>query len=375
MRIQPPTTNASCGYWMSDSQHQHWMQQALALAARGRYTTWPNPRVGCLLVRGGQIVGQGYHQSAGEPHAEVFALREAGANARGATVYVTLEPCSHHGRTPPCADALIEAGVAKVVVAMQDPDPRVSGRGMERLRQAGIEVITGVAEQDALDLNRGFVSRINRARPWVRLKLACSLDGRTAMASGESQWITGPEARADVHHWRAASDAVITGSGTVLADDPQLLARNIDAECRQPLRLVADSRWRTPANAQVLQAEPAWLVGCGEPPPELAERTRCLSLPGVAGRVDLAALLAALNEAEIGELLVEAGAGLAGGFLQAGLVDELLLYQAPMLLGHEAKPLVNLPGLETLAQAPRFQVVDTLRLGNDLRWRLLMESH
>lgn len=351
------------------------MQQALALAARGLYTTWPNPRVGCVLVRDGQIVGQGYHQRAGEPHAEVFALREAGSNARDATAYVTLEPCSHYGRTPPCADALIEAGVARVVAAMKDPDPRVSGRGLECLRQAGIEVITGVAEQAALDLNRGFVSRITRARPWIRLKLACSLDGRTAMASGESQWITGPEARADVHHWRAASDAVITGSGTVLADDPQLLARGIDSECRQPLRLVADSRWRTPANAQVLQGEPAWLVGVAQPPAELAQRTRCLSLPGVAGRVDLAALLAALNEADIGELLVEAGAGLAGGFVQAGLVDELLLYQAPMLLGHEARPLVSLPGLETLAQAPRFQVVDTLRLGNDLRWRLLMENH
>jgi diaminohydroxyphosphoribosylaminopyrimidine deaminase/5-amino-6-(5-phosphoribosylamino)uracil reductase len=355
---------------MTDRSDASWMAQAIGLAWRGAYTTAPNPRVGCVLVRDDHCVGEGFHQRAGEPHAEVFALRQAGRRAAGATAYVTLEPCSHHGRTPPCADALIEAGVARVVVAMQDPDPRVSGRGIERLRVAGVEVSVGCLETQARDLNPGFLSRISRRRPWLRLKLAGSLDGRSAMANGESQWITGPQSRRDVHHWRACSDAMITGVGTVLADDPMLNARDIDGDCHQPALVVLDSHWRTPLDSRLLQRADVAIVGLGKPPAELSARARCQSSPAEHGRVALPALLDWMFTEGWSELMVEAGATLAGAFLRAGLIDELLLYQAPLLMGHQARPLLSLDGMQHLQDALRWRRIETQEFGDDLRWRL-----
>ena len=361
------------------------MRRALELAERGACTTHPNPRVGCVIAAQQTLVGEGWHASAGEPHAEVFALREAGSRARGATVYVTLEPCAHHGKTPPCTDALIGAGVARVVYATGDPDSRVDGRGAEQLRSAGIRVDSGLFVADAEELNAGFFSRVRRGRPWVRIKMAASLDGRTALANGESQWITGEKARADVHLWRARSAAVLTGIGTVLADDPALTARAPQA-VRQPLRIVLDSRFRTPVTARLLR-EPGAVRVLGVDPDGAALLTktwnamaRDASRPGALqaqlvaadgrGRVDLAALLQHLGAERINELHVEAGAVLAGAFVAAGLADELLLYVAPTLLGPDARPLLALPALACLAERPRFEIHETLRIGADLRIRL-----
>ncbi|MDD3762633.1 MAG: bifunctional diaminohydroxyphosphoribosylaminopyrimidine deaminase/5-amino-6-(5-phosphoribosylamino)uracil reductase RibD [Nevskiales bacterium] len=344
------------------------MAAALRLAEGGALTTHPNPRVGCVIVAGNRIVGQGYHQRAGEPHAEVFALREAGARARGAEVFVTLEPCSHHGRTPPCADALIAAGVRKVWVAMQDPNPLVAGRGIERLRAAGIEVVCDLMRAEAETLNRGFVSRMARGRPWVTLKLASSLDARTAMASGESRWISSAQARADVHRLRARAGAVLTGVGTVLADDPQLTVRGLDLPVRQPDRIVLDADARVPVDRCVWAegARRLWLVA----------RTPGAVAPGVEvvpvardddGRLCLPAVLRALAAVNVNEVLVEAGARLGGAFLRQGLVDELVLYVAPSLLGHDARPLVVLPGLERLEQRIELAWTDVRQIGPDLR--------
>ncbi len=358
------------------------MARALQLAGNGLYTTRPNPRVGCVLVRQGETVGEGWHQTAGQAHAEIAALQSAGARARGATVYVTLEPCAHHGKTPPCADALIEAGVVKVVAAMRDPNPLVAGQGLARLEAAGIEVDVGLLQAQAEALNPGFSKRMRSGLPLVRLKMATSLDGRTAMASGESKWLTGPAARADVQRLRARSCAVLTGIGTVLADDPALTVRTWQPGQenaaaighRQPLRVVLDSAFRTPVTAQLLRANgDTLIIGAGELPATRVLRakgaqTAVLPAPAAdAARVDLAAVLRLLAERQCNEVLVEAGATLAGAFLQAGLVDELIIYQAPMLLGHEARPMLRLPGLERLAQRLQLVIKEVRCVGADLR--------
>lgn len=345
------------------------MGLALRLARRGLYTTTPNPRVGCVVVRDGQVIGTGYHERAGGPHAEVHALQSAG-NARGATVYISLEPCSHLGRTGPCCDALIQAGVARVVVAMSDPDPRVSGRGLQRLEAAGIQVRMGVMESEARALNVGFVQRMEQGRPWVRLKLAASLDGRTAMASGESQWITGAPARADVQRWRAQSCAVLTGVDTLLADDCQLTVRGLGIG-RQPLRVVLDSHLRTPAEARLLRsAGPVLIVhaqGSAERITSLqAAGAELLQLPDEEGRVNLQRLMDELGQRGINEVLAETGATLAGALWQARLVDELVLYQAPTLLGSRGRPLLLMP-LEYMADQQRLTILSRTVIGEDLR--------
>lgn len=345
------------------------MALALELAARGLYTTHPNPRVGCVLVRGAELVGTGWHRRAGEPHAEVHALREAGERARGATAYVTLEPCAHHGRTPPCADALIAAGVRRVVAAMRDPFPAVDGAGLQRLLDAGIEVSSGLMAAEALELNQGFVSRVTRHRPWIRVKLGLSLDARSALADGRSQWITGPEARADVQHWRARSSGILTGIGTVLADDPQLTVRAAELPAVTPERIVLDSRARLPAAARLLQsAGPVlWVHGADAAPDALPVGVERLALPLQHGRLPLARVAYALGQRGHNELLVEAGARLAGALVSAGLVDELICYVAPRLLGSDARPGLELPPLAQLsdAQAWRWHAID--RVGEDLR--------
>jgi diaminohydroxyphosphoribosylaminopyrimidine deaminase/5-amino-6-(5-phosphoribosylamino)uracil reductase len=358
------------------------MQRALTLAARGLETTDPNPRVGCVIAQRGRVVAEGWHERAGEAHAEVAALAAAGAQARGADVYVTLEPCSHHGRTPPCVEALAAAQVARVVYAMADPNPQVDGRGAAALRAAGIGVEAGLLGPEAAELNAGFVKRMRHGRPLVRVKLAMSLDGRTALASGESRWITGDVARADVQHWRARSSAVLTGVGTVLADDPRLDVRLPDETPgrarRQPLRIVLDTRLRTPPASRLLQVgggEVLILTGVtsADDPraAALAGRgARLESLPMAAGRLALPAVLDRLGELELNEVLVEAGAALAGELLRQGLIDELLLYVGPRLLGPEARSLVTLPDPGALEHAPSFAFFETQQLGEDLRLRL-----
>ncbi len=350
------------------------MLRALQLAARGNASTHPNPRVGCVIVNGGEVVGEGWHHRAGEPHAEVNALTDAGARARGGVAYVTLEPCSHHGRTPPCVDALIAAGIGKVVAAMQDSNPLVSGRGLQRLRECGIEVESGLCEAQARDLNRGFISRMTRKRPWLTLKIAASLDGRTAMASGESRWISGPEARADVHRLRAEAGAVLVGAGTVLADDPDLGVRDWQPEdgcsLRVPDRIVLDSGARVPGSARVWRDDGArrfWLVG-EECDPRVPSGVRLLTVGRTAeGHLDLSAVLKGLGENEVNEVLVEAGAALAGAMLQADVVDEWQLYLAPVMLGERARPLAILPGLERLSDRLQFRMESLQPIGADLR--------
>lgn len=344
------------------------MGRALQLAERGLWTTTPNPRVGCVIVKAGKVVGEGWHERAGEPHAEVYALRAAGERARGATAYVSLEPCSHHGRTPPCAEALIAAGVARVAAAMPDPNPRVAGRGLAMLEAAGIHTASGLLAAEAEALNIGFVSRMRRGRPWVRLKMAASLDGKTALLNGASQWITGPAARNDGHRWRARACAVLTGSGTVLADDPGLTVRAVET-VRQPLRVVVDSRLQTPANAKVL-AGGALLASISTDLPQApalqAAGAEILVLPGADGRVDLAALLEKLAERGCNEIHVEAGAGLNGALLRAGLVDELIAYLAPCLLGDQAQGVCQWPALTTLSEQKKLDLIDVRKIGADI---------
>jgi len=349
------------------------MAHALQLAERGLFTTAPNPRVGCVIVKDGQVVGEGWHERAGEPHAEIHALRAAGAAARGATVYVTLEPCSHHGRTPPCANALIDAGVARVVAAMIDPNPAVAGQGIQLLTLAGIQVETGLSEAEACELNIGFVARMSRGRPWLRLKTATSLDGKTGLISGESKWITGESARQDVHRWRARSCAILTGVGTVLADDPRMNVRDVETP-RQPLKVIVDSALRTPPEAKVLADGGTLLVGTVDVP----ERRAALEAAGAEvvllanshGRVDLAALLAELGRRGINEVHAEAGATLNGALLEAGLVDEWLAYYAPVVLGHAALGLFDVPPLADMAQRRTFSLCEARQIGADLRLRL-----
>ena len=361
---------------MTSAIDHTYMAHALQLAERGLYTTDPNPRVGCVLVRGGVVVGEGWHERAGGPHAEINALRQAGAQAAGATAYVTLEPCSHHGRTPPCSAALIEAGVTRVVAAMQDPNPQVAGSGLQILQQAGIETASGVLAAAAVVLNPGFVKRMHTGMPWVRCKLAMSLDGRTAMASGESQWITGAPARRDVHRLRARASAILTGIDTVLADNPALTVRleeSATIAVQQPLRVVLDSRLRMPADAQLLGLPGETLLLTGVTQPEQHARlaragvTR-VALPLQDGRLDLAAVLRYLGELELNEIHVEAGATLCGALLQAGLVDELVVYMAPQLMGDAARGLFALPGLERMAQCVKLSVTDIRAVGDD--WRI-----
>ena len=350
------------------------MAQALRLAERGLYTTQPNPRVGCVIAHGAEVVGQGWHRRAGEPHAEVFALREAGDRARGATAYVTLEPCAHHGRTPPCADALIAAGVKRVVIAVEDPFPQVDGRGMARLLAAGIAVESGLMREAARELNIGFFSRIERNRPWVCVKLAMSLDGRTALADGESKWITGEAARADVQRWRARSSAILSGSGTVLADDPRLTVRLPKGEqFIPPWRVVLDRCLRTPAGSHVLDGAVPTLV-LHDPAAfhvdERFGRVEQMTVPVQGNALDLAAVLALLAGRGCNEVHVEAGPTLCGALFAAGLVDELLLYVAPLLLGDSARSLLQLPTLSDMARRWQLQVIDQRQVGSDWRLRL-----
>lgn len=373
---------------MTTPSDARFMAQALGLAQQGLYTARPNPSVGCVVVRDDEVVGRGFHRVAGEPHAEVHALREAGERARGATVYVTLEPCCHTGRTPPCTDALIEHGVARVVVAAGDPNPQVAGAGLQALRDAGIEVSFGTLENEARALNRGFHLRMSESRPLVRLKMAMSLDGHTAMASGESKWITGDEARRDVQRLRARSSAVITGIGTVLADNPALTLRigelndwDLDAATldalgqRPPLRVVLDSGLRIASGARLFgEPGPVLVVHAGTRPEraaglqaELAAHHGLLAAPGPDDRVDLSGLLSALATRECNEVLVEAGPNLAGAFIRQGLVDELVLYVAPSLLGHGARPAFVLEGLERLADQVCLEIDDLRSVGRDLR--------
>ena len=354
----------------SAADHAH-MARALQLAARGLFTTSPNPRVGCVIVQDGRVVGEGWHERVGTPHAEVHALKAAGNAARGATVYVTLEPCSHHGRTPPCAEALIGAGVGRVVAAMTDPNPLVAGGGISMLTLAGIRAEIGLLEAEARALNPGFISRMTRGRPWVRLKTASTLDGKTALANRVSQWITGEAARADVQKLRARACAILTGSGTVLADNPRMNVRDFDIG-RQPLRVIVDSALRTPRDAAILPA----LVACHHAPPAarsaLAQAgAEVVELAGSDGRVDLPALLALLAQRGVNELHVEAGAALNGTLLTAGLVDEWVAYVAPMAVGDSAHGLFAHPPLATLADAARFSLSDVRQLGDDLRLTLL----
>jgi diaminohydroxyphosphoribosylaminopyrimidine deaminase/5-amino-6-(5-phosphoribosylamino)uracil reductase len=355
------------------SDHRH-MARALQLAARGLFTTDPNPRVGCVLVRDGQVVGEGWHMRAGEQHAEVHALAQAGTRARGATAYITLEPCCHHGRTPPCTTALIDAGVVRVIAAMKDPNPLVAGNGLKALQLAGIETGSGLLAAEAVQLNPGFVKRMASGLPWVRCKLAMSLDGRTAMASGESRWVSGAAARCDVHRLRARSSAVLTGIDTVLADNPSLNVRLEEAgEPRQPLRVVLDSQLRMPAGARMLglpgatriltvaaDAQKAAALAHGE--------TAVVTLPGQNGRLDLAAVMRYLGEQHMNEIHVEAGSTLCGALLQAGLVDELVIYLAPHLMGDAARGLFHLPGLERMEQRVKLNIKDIRAVGED--WRI-----
>ena len=330
------------------------MGRALELAAQGRTSTQPNPRVGCVIAQGEQIVGEGWHQRSGEPHAEVFALRAAGERARGATAFVTLEPCNHHGRTPPCSEALIAAGIARVIYASGDPNPRVDGSGAARLREAGIVVEQGLRAIEGEELNLGFFSRMRRQRPWLRLKMAASLDGRTATASGESQWITSEAARADVQRWRAESAAILSTSATVLADDPRLSVRLPDVS-RQPLRVLLDREGKIPSQARLF-SEPGEVL-------QLTSKEIALD---ASGRLSLPAVLTALNAREINEVWTEAGATLAGSLITADLVDEFVVYLAPMLLGSEGRPLAALQ-IGRLLDASRWQTTDLRQIGPDIR--------
>jgi len=350
------------------ADHEH-MARALRLAERGLYTTSPNPRVGCVLVKGEAVVGEGWHEKAGGPHAEVRALEQAGANARAASAYVTLEPCNHHGRTPPCVDALLAAGVARVVAAMPDPDTRAGG-GLARLAAAGVEVACGLLDAEARELNIGFVSRATRGRPWVRAKLAASLDGKTALNNGASRWITGAEARRDGHRWRARACAVLTGIGTVLDDDPQLNVREIETP-RQPLRVVVDSRLEIPLEAKILSGG-GTLIAAAQDLPDKARALRergaeVVTLPNAAGKVELSGLLRELARREVNEVHVEAGFKLNGSLLREGCVDECVFYLAPCLLGDAAQGMFNLPELTDLADRRVLAVRDVCMVGGDLR--------
>jgi len=346
------------------------MARALQLARQGLYTTDPNPRVGCVLVKDGEIIGEGWHQRAGLSHAEVEALNNA-PDAQGATAYVTLEPCSHFGRTPPCCDALINAGVSRVVVAMQDPNPLVAGQGLQKLRAAGIDVVCGVLQEESQLLNQGFIKRMTQQRPWVRSKLAMSLDGRTAMASGESKWITSAQARADVQQLRAESSAILTGINTVLADDPALTAR-VDAEVVQPIRVVLDSRLAMPVDAQLVNGPGRTLILTSSTDDAKKQALQqagfeIYEIPEHQGRLDLRQVMTFLAEQQINEVLVEAGPTLNGALLAQNLVDEWVIYMAPCVLGDQGRGLFTLPDMNTMADKKNLNLADVRQVGPDLK--------
>ena len=346
------------------------MARALRLAERGLYTTTPNPRVGCVLVKDGRVVGEGWHERAGEPHAEVVALKAAGAAAEGATAYVSLEPCAHQGRTPPCSDALIATKVARVVAAMQDPNSQVEGKGLQKLRDAGIRVEVGLMEEQARELNIGFVSRMTRGRPWMRVKIAASLDGKTALKNGVSQWVTGPDARRDGHHWRARACAVMTGIGTLKDDDPRLTVRDVPTT-RQPLRIVVDSRLRITPQAKIFDGGPVLIATATHD----AAKARLLEdkgasvvvLPNAESKVDLSKLAEHLAAMGLNEVLVEAGLNLNSALRRAGVVDELLLYLAPHLLGNAGRGMLDLGELTTMDQRLQLEIRETRTIGPDMR--------
>ena len=348
------------------------MARALQLAKKGVYTTDPNPRVGCVIVKAGEIIGEGWHQRAGEPHAEIHALNAAGAQTEGATAYVTLEPCCHHGRTPPCSEALIRAKLARVVIAMQDPHTRVDGGGIAQLREAGIRVDIDLLQAQAAALNPGFIKRMQRGRPFVRCKLGMSLDGRTAMASGESRWITSAAAREDVQRLRARSSAIVTGVGTVLVDDPSMTVR-LDGIERQPLRVVVDTNLSMPETAKMLSLPGQTLVmTCSD---DEAARQRLqqagaevMVMPYCSNSVSMEAVLDTLAEREINEVLLETGATLSGAMLEQGLIDELIIYMAPVLMGDKARGLFHLPGLESMADKIQLEIIEVRAVGCD--WRI-----
>ena len=361
-----------------DASDRAFMARALALAEHGLASAHPNPRVGCVLVRDGQVLAEGWHERVGGPHAEAVALSQLPSGAAGATAYVTLEPCNHQGQTPPCSEALIKAGIARVVYAIGDPNRQVKGGGAQRLREAGVQVQSGLLEREATDLNAGFIKRMRLGVPLVRVKLAMSLDGRTALSDGRSQWITGEAARLDVQRWRARSAAILTGIGTLLADDPMLSVRPGGADVRQPVRVILDSELRTPPQARVFDgagAQGVWIFTASTDARRsaalLARGARIERCAGAHG-VDIARVLAQLGEGGINEVLVEAGATLAGALIEQQCVDELLLYIAPLVLGDTARGLLKLPEPPSLEQARRFEVIETRAVGADQRVRLRM---
>ncbi|MCK4587686.1 MAG: bifunctional diaminohydroxyphosphoribosylaminopyrimidine deaminase/5-amino-6-(5-phosphoribosylamino)uracil reductase RibD [Gammaproteobacteria bacterium] len=363
---------------MTQADDFRYMAQAIRLANRGLFTADPNPRVGCVLVNKNEIVGQGWHERAGEAHAEIMALREAGAAAEGATAYVSLEPCCHHGKTPPCSEALIKAGVARIVVAMEDPNPQVAGKGVSQLREADIDIETGVMTAQAEILNPGFIQRMRHGRPFVRCKMAMSLDGRTAMASGESQWITGESARMDVHKLRARSSAIVTGVDTVLADDPSMNARLENEKILQPVRVVLDSQLRMPVDARMLSL-PGRTIVCttAKAVQKNEEKIEKLKAAGAElvqlhkenNKISLPALLMFLSAENFNEVLLETGATLSGAFMQAGLVDELVIYMAPLLMGDSARGLFSLPNISQMSEVGNLEITDVRSIGKD--WRII----
>ena len=358
---------------MSFTADDHlYMSRALQLAEQGLYSTQPNPRVGCVIVKDGKIVGEGAHLKAGEPHAEVFAIKQAGNATKGATAYVTLEPCSHTGRTPPCAHALLEAGIAKVIAAMVDPNPLVAGSGLAHLQANGIETASGLMQAQASALNPGFISRMSRNLPFLRCKIAASLDGKTALNNGASQWITSEAARLDVQHWRARSCAILTGIGTVLSDNPSMTVRDLQTN-RQPLKVIVDSRLQTPIDAKILQGGNILIAFAQSNPQKeaqlLAAGAQVLCIPNDAGKVCLKTLLRHLASCEINEVLSEAGEGLNGALMAQGLIDEVLLYYAPKIMGSTAKGLFAMPELTQMSQAIHLDIIEMRQIGVDIRLR------
>ncbi len=355
---------------MFSAADHEFMARTLELAGRGLYSTAPNPRVGCVVVADGMVIGMGWHEKAGMPHAEALALKAAGARARGATLYVNLEPCSHHGRTPPCVDAIIAAGVKRVVAAMEDPNPKVAGEGFARVRAAGIAVEHGLKEDEARELNVGFFARMTRGRPWMRMKIAASLDGRTALANGKSRWITGEAARADGHRWRARACAVLTGFGTVRDDDPRLDVRGVDTP-RQPLKIVVDSKFETSPSARLLKDGRTLVAGAVNDKKRIAALeaagAEVVIIPNERGKVELTKLMEELARRELNEIHVEAGTRLNGSLLQAGVVDELLVYLAPRIIGDSGRGMFHLPELTELSQTTALEIRGVERIGADLR--------
>ncbi len=361
---------------MADLQDAEFMALAIKLAAKGRYTTDPNPRVGCVIVKGNKVIAEGWHKKAGQGHAEVNALQNADDDVSGAIAYVTLEPCSHHGKTPPCCEALIQADIKRVVVAMQDPNPLVAGQGLQKLRDAGITVESGLLEQDARALNKGFINRMEAGKPWVVSKMAMSFDGRTAMASGESKWITSPESRNDVQQLRAESSAILTGINTVLADDPSLNVRLEDVDVLQPVRVVLDSNLQMPVTAKMLELPGRTIIlTCSQDQSKHQLLTQAgaevFCLPEENGQLDLKQVMTFLAEQQINQILVEAGAVLNGVLLQLNLVDEWLVYMAPCILGSKGRGLFNLPGMQTMAEKKQLKIINTRHIGPDIRFHLV----